>query len=110
MSLSVSMPTSSSLASGSQVDLGDSLGQGGGRLLVGQIGRPCAEPFEHPVGHGVAFRMDPGGVQRVVAAGDLEEAGRLDERGLAQARHLAGAARGCGTARARGDARTPAGP
>ena len=33
--------------------------------------------------------MDPGGIQRIFAARDLEEPGRLHERGVAEAGHLA---------------------
>ena len=51
--------------------------------------RLAVEPLQHPRGNRIAFRMDPGGIQRIFAAGDLEEPGRLHERGIAEAGHLA---------------------
>ena len=90
MSLSVSTPTSNSLASASDVDRGDALGQRGGRLLLASD-RPARRRSRSStrLAAVIAFRMDPGGVQRVVAGGDFQEAGRLDEGRLAEAGHLA---------------------
>ena len=52
MSFKVSRPTSNSLASASEIDLGNAFGQGRGGLLVAQIGRRAVQPLQHAVGHG----------------------------------------------------------
>ena len=40
------------------------------------------------LGRFVVFRMNPGGVERLIAADDFQEAGRLHERRVAEAAHF----------------------
>src|SRR5262249_53046596 len=47
-----------------------------------------AQLLEELPRHRIAFRMNPGAVERVAAFGDLEEAGGLREATLADAGHL----------------------
>ena len=88
MSFSVSEADFQLLGQRFQVDLAAFSARAGELLLVGQIGRLQAQLLQDPRGHLVAFRMDPGGVQRVVAVGNLQEAGGLHEGRLADAGHL----------------------
>ena len=91
MSLSVSSADFQLLGQRLQIDLGDRARPSAAAVsLLRQIGRPApAACSSTRLADRVAFRMDPGGVQRIVAAGDLQEAGRLDERRLAEAGHFA---------------------
>src|SRR5581483_10784822 len=47
-----------------------------------------AQVVEQLPGGRVALRVNPGGVERVGPAGDLQEPGRLGPPGLADSRHL----------------------
>ena len=87
MSLSVSRPTSSSLARASQSSWPTFSAKAAACSLLARS--PGAKPkrAEHAAGYFVTFRMDPGGVERILALGDLEEAGRLHEGGVAEAGH-----------------------
>ena len=71
-----------------QIEARRLLGQRPSPLPVGEILRSSAEPLEDLRGDFVALRMDPGGVERIAAIGDLEESGRLDMGRLTESRHL----------------------
>ena len=63
----------------------------GGQLLhfIGtDIGQGAATEGQQLLGDGVAFRMDGGGIQRVFAAGNAQEAGALLIGFFAKLRHL----------------------
>ena len=47
------------------------------QLFGADIGKGTAAKGQQPFGDGIAFRVDGGGVQRVFAAGDAQEAGAL---------------------------------
>ena len=66
----------------------DALGQDFGPFAAADVFQAAFDPRQNAIGHGVAFRMDPGRVQRLIAAGDLEETGRLHESRVAEAGHL----------------------
>ena len=48
-----------------------------GLLPRRQVGHAATEPLEHLLRNGIAFRVDPGRVERIRTTGDLEEAHRL---------------------------------
>ena len=57
-------------------------------LPAGEILAGSAKPLQHLRGHLVALGMNPGGVQWLDPAGDLEKADRLHEGRFAEPRHL----------------------
>ena len=71
-----------------QIDAGCLLGQGFGRQTARQIGGAAAQFCQHLLRDRVALGVDPGGIERVDAARDLQEADRLDVRCIAEPGHL----------------------
>ena len=67
----------------------NTLGQRRDAFLCRQVGRRAAQSFQHAGSRRIALRMNPGAVQRIVAAADFQESGRLDESRFAEAGHLA---------------------
>ena len=47
-----------------------------------------AELFQQLLGGFVVLGVNPGGIERLIAADDLQEAGRLHERRVAEAAHF----------------------
>ena len=88
----------------------DKLANAGRIRTAGDRRRLDAEFRQQLFGRFVVLGMNPGRIERLVAADDLQEAGRLHERRVAQPAHFQQLLAGCGTARAAGDARTRAGP
>ncbi len=58
-----------------------------GRVLH-QVTHAAAAVLGHVLHHGVALRVDGAGVERVLGAGDAQEAGALREGGRTEARHF----------------------
>ena len=67
-------------------------GGGDGRFLGRdsrrQFGHGSAQLVDHLLGRLVTLGVDPGGVQRIVAADDFQESRRLNEGRFAESRHL----------------------
>ena len=62
-------------------------GCGGFASTACQLRWITADFFQDVLGDGVALRMDPGAVERVITVDDLEEARRLDVRGISDSRN-----------------------
>ena len=88
MSSSASWPTPSSAASACAIERGDKLANAAGTRAAGDRGRIDAEFLEQLLRRFVVFGVNPGGVERLIAADDFQEAGRLHERGVAEAAHF----------------------
>ena len=71
-----------------RVDFADPLGQLGRRRLLDELFGRTIQLRHYAGGDLVAFRVDPGGIQGIVAGRYLEESGRLDEGRLAESGHL----------------------
>ena len=64
------------------------LGECVGAFPPREILHTGTEPLEHSLSDGITLRMDPGGIQRITTAADLEKAGCLHIGGLPKAGNL----------------------
>ena len=71
-----------------EIELADLLGELLCPLPAREVFHTGSEPLQHPLSHRIAFRMNPGGIERIAAATDLEKAGSLHVGRLAEARHI----------------------
>ena len=78
----------SSAASACAIERRDQLANAGRARAAGDAWPARRQLLQQLLGRVVVFGMNPGGVERVVAADDFQEAGRLHERRVAQPAHF----------------------